>query len=185
MNLNGNGNFCQTPPPDTPGGVPDLIIPQVSWKKGDYASLQGRLDLYTDFVILSKFKEGKVTEQYPVDPVELAAAIGGVNLSSGLLPPNCLFWSKLNGLDRLGVYLPPQMRYLTVRGEALAWRVPLPGLIMVGHDYDYSLWAVVEEPNSGGHPPLSGALPQHLPSGSVSGQRALPPGGHCDYAPGS
>ena len=76
----------------------------------------------------------------------MAATLSGVTLSSGLLPRDSLFWSKKEGQDRLGLYLPPQVWTVSVRDQTLAWRVPLPGLIFIGHGYDYSLWAVTERP---------------------------------------
>lgn len=126
--------------------IPDLIYPQIKWHDDDYARLEGRLDLYTDFVVLSKFFAGEVTEKYVVDPAEVAATLAGVDLGSGLLPEHCLFWSKRGGWDRLGIYLPPQAWLVTVRGEEHAWRVPLPGLVFTGREYDYSMWAVTERP---------------------------------------
>jgi hypothetical protein len=149
-NLTGNAH-----PQLTPGGIPDLVLPHVKWDQSDYAALEGRLDFYGDFISLYKFRNGQITEYYPViDPDETAAAIANINLTSGLLPRECLFWGKLEGTDRLGVYIPPQVWPVVVRdesqasstGSGQAWRVPLPGLIFVGHSYDYSLWAVTERP---------------------------------------
>jgi hypothetical protein len=131
----------------TSGGVPDLVLPHLKWAESDYASLEGRMDFYGDFIALYKFRNGEITEYYPaIDPDEAAAAIGNVNLTSGLLPRECLFWGKREGSDRIGLYLPPQVWLVVVRDEPLAWRVPLPGLIFVGHSYDYNLWAVTERP---------------------------------------
>ena len=127
--------------------IPDLIYPAIQWGESDYARLQVRIDFYDDFLMLAKFRQGEVTEQYLVDPAELAAVLAGINLHSGLLPQSCLFWSKLRGYDRLGIYLPPRVWPVTIRDEGQArsvnsgqaWRVPLPGLIFTGHEYDYSL----------------------------------------------
>jgi hypothetical protein len=152
-NLTGNSD-----PSFIPGGVPDLVVPHLKWDESDYASLEGRMDFYGDFIALYKCRNGQITEYYPaIDPDEAAAAIGNVNLTSGLLPRECLFWGKLEGTDRIGIYIPPQVWPVVVRDEPLptsthpaaagqAWRVPLPGLIFVGHSYDYSLWAVTERP---------------------------------------
>ncbi len=126
--------------------VPDLTFPGIRWGEDDYASLQARLDLFRDFIILTKYLAGEVTERYAVDPAEVAAALSGLELASGLLPEGCLFWGKKDGGDRLGVYLPPQLWLVTVRHEERAWRIPMPGLIFAGHEYHYSLWAVKEKP---------------------------------------
>jgi hypothetical protein len=128
--------------------IPDLVYPGIRWADDDYARLEARLDLFTDFAVLSKFFAGEVSEKYVVDPAEVAAALAGLDLGSGLLPENCLFWSKKGGWDRLGIYVPPRAWLVTVRDEPQAWRVPLPGLVFTGHEYNYSLWAVTERPAS-------------------------------------
>jgi hypothetical protein len=157
--------------------VPDLIFPHIKWRDDDHASLEGRLDLFTDFIVLSKFRKGEVTEQYVVDPAEMAAAIAGISLNSGLLPHDCLFWSKKDGYDRLGIYIPPQVWPVVVRGEAQAWRVPLPGLVFVGHDYDYSLWAVAERPADRRAPLYLAPCPNVHPQGVCRGNVPFPRAG--------
>jgi len=157
--------------------IPDLIYPAIKWGESDYARLQARLDLYDDFLVLSKYRTGQVTEQYLVDPAELAAVLAGINLNSGLLPRGCLFWSKLRGSDRLGIYLPPQVWPVTVRGEAQAWRVPLPGLIFSGHEYDYSVWAVKDYPTDDNVPLYLAPCPNVHPEGVCRGSAPFPQAG--------
>lgn len=130
------------------GGVilPQLIFPDIKWDDADYARLVCRFDMFTDFIIFTKYRDGEVTERFLVNPTETAAAIGGFDLNSGLLPERCLFWSKKGGLDRLAIYIPPGPRFVTMRNEPQAWRVPLPGLVFVGYDFNYNLWAVKEPP---------------------------------------
>ena len=129
-----------------PGAIPDIIYPAIAWEEHEYARLQARLDLFDDFLVLSKYQHGQLTVQYPVDPTEVAAALSSLNLNSGLLPRECLFWGRVKGQDRLGIYVPPQCWLVSVRDEAQTWRVPLPGLVFVGHDYSYSVWAVTQRP---------------------------------------
>lgn len=157
--------------------IPDLIYPAFKWGESDYARLQARLDLYDDFVTLSKFRTGQVTDQYLVDPTELAAVLAGVNLHSGLLPRDCLFWSKLQGYDRLGIYIPPQVWPVTIRNEPQAWRVPLPGLIFTGHEYDYSLWAVKDYPTDDSTPLYMAPCPNVHPEGVCRGSAPFPQAG--------
>jgi hypothetical protein len=183
--------------------IPDLIYPAFKWGESDYASLQARLDLYDDFLVLSKFRSGQVTEQYLVDPVELTAALAGLSLHSGLLPEGCLFWGKQRGADRLGLYLPPRVWLVTVRddpsassgqapsvgsGQAppsansgnvsgQAWRVPLPGLIFTGHGYDYSLWAVKAYPTADTTPLYLAPCPNVQPEGVCRGSAPFPQAG--------
>jgi hypothetical protein len=172
-NLNGNTQHRDT----RLLAVPDLIYPSIAWGDDDYASLQARLELFQDFIILTKFMAGAVTERYAVDPAEVAAALAGLELSSGLLPEGCLFWSKKEGTDRLGVYLSPQIWTVTVRDEQLAWRVPLPGLLFVGHDYHYSLWAVKEKPVSRQVPLYLAPCPNVHPEGVCLGNAPFPRAG--------
>ncbi len=147
MNFNGN---LTVPPANETGrqvlALPDLVYPDLKWSEGDYARLQARLDMFDDFIVLSKFQQGAAHEQYLVDPTDVAVALGGLNMNSGLLPDNCLFWQRKDGYDGLGVYLPPQLWTVAVRNEPEAWRIPLPGLVFAGRGYDYSVWAVPERP---------------------------------------
>jgi hypothetical protein len=154
--------------------IPDLIYPQVRWNDDDYARLEARLDLFTDFVVLSKFFAGEVSEQYVVDPAEVAAALAGLDLGSGLLPENCLFWSKKGGWERLGLYLPPQTWLVTVRDEDQAWRIPLPGLVFTGHEYHYSLWAVTDRPADSRTPLYLAPCPNVSPEGVCRGSAPFP-----------
>lgn len=146
--------------------VPNLFYPQLAWQESDYARLQARLDCYSDFLVLSKYRAGQVTEKFLVDPVELTAALSSLPLASGLLPRDCLAWGRQEGQEFLAVYLEPQVRLVTVQGEepppppepvegggrsassGQAWRVPLPGLIFAGWGYRYRLWAVPQRPVS-------------------------------------
>lgn len=167
-------------------GVPDLVYPNLRWGDDEYAALQGRLDLFSDFIVLSKYRAGQATEQYVVDPTELAAAITDLDLNSGLLPRDCLFWGKRHGADRLGVYLPPQVWPVVVRGEPSTlppsgsgiagpvWRIPLPGLIFIGHQYDYALWAVTERPADTGAPLYLAPCPNVSQQGVCRGNAPFP-----------
>lgn len=181
-NPNGHSNPGDPQPtpqvqPATRMLVPDLVYPGVKWQPEDYASLQGRLDLFDDFIVLTKFNRGAMTESYVVDPAEVAAALAGIDLNSGLLPDSCLFWSKKDGYDRLGIYIPPQVRLVTVRNESGAWRIPMPGLIFLGHDYNYSVWAVKERPTDTRTPLFMAPCPNVHPEGVCRGNAPFPRAG--------
>jgi hypothetical protein len=127
-----------------------LIFPHQSWGPDDYASLQARLEFYPETPVLTKFRQGEATQQYPVDPLDTVAALaGGHPGRSGLLPPGCLYWGLRDGEIVLAVYVPARVRTLKVRGEPKAWQVPLPGLVFSGYEYEYRLWAVKERPSPG------------------------------------
>jgi hypothetical protein len=177
-----NGHQPGLPRTEPLVAIPDLVYPQVRWNDDDYARLEARLDLYTDFVVLSKFFAGEVSEKYVVDPAEVAAALAGIDLGSGLLPENCLFWSKRDGWERLGIYLPPRTWLVTVRNEAQApatgsgraWRIPLPGLVFIGHEYNYSLWAVTDRPADGQTPLYLAPCPNVSLEGVCRGNAPFP-----------
>jgi hypothetical protein len=168
MNLPGN---------DPLKAIPDLIYPHLGWGESDYARLQVRLDIYDDVIVLKKFAHGEVVGQHIVNPTEVAAALAGLDLSSGLLPRDVLFWSKRGGEDRLAIYIPSNVWLVTVRGETLAWRVPLPGLILIGHGYDYSLWAVTERPTDTDTPLYMAPCPNVHPEGVCRGSAPFPKAG--------
>jgi hypothetical protein len=157
-----------------PGALPDLIYPNIPWHDDDYASLQGRLDLFSDFIILTKFHKGEATEQFLVDPAEVAACLSKISLNSGLLPDGCLFWSKKEGQDGLGIYVPPKVWLVSIRNEPQAWRAPLPGLILAGHGYDYSLWAVEERPTTREAQLFMAPCPNVSPKGVCRGNAPFP-----------
>ncbi|MBN1220818.1 MAG: hypothetical protein JXM69_17990 [Anaerolineae bacterium] len=174
MTLHGNPHASPPHLPQEPTAIPDLIYPALQWGEADYAQLQVRLDLYDDFVILSKFKQGQVSACHLVDPTELAATLAGLDLNSGLLPRHCLFWGKHHGADRLGIFVPPQVWLVSVRDETEAWRVPLPGLVFTGHDYDYGLWAVKDEPTGADTPLYLAPCPNVHPQGVCRGSAPFP-----------
>jgi PRTRC genetic system protein B len=130
----------------------DMVYPGIRWHEQDYATLHAQLNFYDDFIEMSRFREGQVSRQQIVNPLDVAAALSNLPVTSGVLPPGTLFWERANGRERLGLYLPPQVWVVSVRDEdyldtqGAAWQVPLPGLILVGHHFDYSLWAVKEQP---------------------------------------
>ncbi len=183
-----------------PGGaIPDLIYPDLVWREEDYSSLQVRLDMYEDHTWLKKFSGGQVRQKFIISPTETAAALAGLNLNSGFLPRQTLFWSKLEGQDRLGIYIPPKLWLVVARDgaagpephrarderltagpdgrpdeEGQAWRVPLPGLILVGHGYDYSLWAVTERPTDQNAPLYMAPCPNVHPEGVCRGNAPFP-----------
>ena len=97
MHSIGNNGTGRTADRTLPTAIPDLIYPAIQWNEDDYATLQVRLDLFNDFVLLSKFSGGKVTQQYPVDPTEVATRVNVVQLiiddgrraTSGTVRPSC------------------------------------------------------------------------------------------------
>lgn len=177
MNRNGNGNGPNGRGPNgfTLAAIPELVMPDLPWEAEDLAGLRGRLDLYDDFILLTRYQEGRPVSRYLVDPLETAVALGGININSGLLPEGCLFWNRKNGQEGVGVYLPPRVWTVAVRGEPQAWRVPLPGLVFAGRGYDYQVWAVMERPTQADQQLYLAPCPNVHPDGVCRGSAPFPP----------
>lgn len=134
-----------------------LVIPGATFDDNDYASLKLRLDCYDDFILARKFDDGQGGPLYALDPLDVAAGLAGLNLGTPLLPRNCLFWQRNKAAERLAIYIEPQVWAVNMAAHNEAddqsrqrgntrhtWRVPLPGLVWIGADAEYSLYAVKE-----------------------------------------
>lgn len=169
------GNNLSTAGPPLPlAALPDLYLPEFKWDEADYASLEARLDLYSDFLLMTRFTAGQATDRFIVDPTDLAAALAGLNFNTGLLPENTLFWHRKDGQPGLGVYLPPHHRLVSIRAEARAWRIPLPGLVFAGRGYHYQIWAAPERPTRLDQPLYLAPLPNVSPEGVCLGNAPFP-----------
>lgn len=131
-------------PPTNPTVLENLVIPGVKFEDDQYAKLRLRLDCYDDMIIARKFTDGQGGGLYALDPAAVATALARMTLSTPLLPRNCLFWQKTDGAERIGIYCEPQVWTVNVvmDGERKTWRVPMPGLVWVGQEGGYKLWAV-------------------------------------------
>ncbi len=136
------------------------ILPQVEWQEGEYADLLMRLDLYTDMIVATRYERSfgglaghqVQTSSFIVDPLDLAERLANLDLDSGLLPADCLFWQRRGGQHRLGLWLPPRVWHL--RAEHPSGHshgsptdrpnrtIPLPGLVFVGQGQSFNLWAL-------------------------------------------
>jgi PRTRC genetic system protein B len=172
-----NNNTQRQPLPDEQtgpsGAITDLIFPAMQWQNEDYTDLLLRIDLYRHFPVLTTFDQGKATSQYVVDPTALAAALSDFPVNTGLLPPNTLFWGHQQS-RRIGIYIAPQAHTVSVRNEQRAWRVPLPGLVFIGQDYSYAVWALKDEPTSPNIPVFHAPCPNVHPEGVCRGNAPFP-----------
>lgn len=76
-----------------------------------------------------------------------ALATGPTDVSSGLLPHNCLFWSRNNGAERLGIYVKPSFWTVKVEdNESLT--IPFPGFVFIGQGQHYNIYAVKLPPTN-------------------------------------
>jgi PRTRC genetic system protein B len=128
------------------------ILPQIDWEDREFANLKMRLDIFDDIIIASKFNrsrddvEGRVSA-FMVDPLDVASTLAGLDLATGLLPRNCLAWSRQGGQERLVIYIEPRRWDLWVMPTQKANRsIPLPGMVWVGHGKQYAVYAVKEIP---------------------------------------
>ena len=53
-----------------------------------------RLDFYNTAVLMSRWEDDGRVSTYPVSVHDVVSACTNVQLSSGLLPPNTLFWKQ-------------------------------------------------------------------------------------------
>jgi hypothetical protein len=96
------------------------IFPQARWGEDEYADLLMRLDLYTDMIVATRYeryfsqRDGHRTQtaSFIVDPLDLAERLANLDIDSGLLPADCLFWQRRAGQHRIGLWLPPRVWHL-------------------------------------------------------------------------
>jgi PRTRC genetic system protein B len=88
---------------------------------------------------------------YPAAIAEVSNAFNRFGANTGLLPVDTLFWSNVAGVMRLGVWLPPAIRTikLHIKANAETLHVPLPGLMFVGWQRQYSVFALAKRPRTG------------------------------------
>lgn len=134
------------------------VVPQFQWNDRDYANLKGKIYLFEDQMILESYDAGRAGAMYLVDPLDIAARLGGVmGISSGLLPQGCLSYSRVSGEERVIVYVEAQVWPVSVKGETLTWHVPMPPLVVVGQGQSYSIFALKEAGWPGPETPLYAA----------------------------
>lgn len=125
-------------------GVPVGALPAYA-----YQSLVARVDIFDEAIVYTRFgQDGEARGSHQVSPADLAAALSGVPVTTGLLPQGTLFYSRHAGGVRMGLYLPPRVHNVTVQmgGKRRHWRVPLPPLVFVGNGNTWSVFAVKQYP---------------------------------------
>lgn len=133
----------------------NLVVPGVNFDNDAYAVLKMRLDLYDDIILARKYDHGTPGPAFALDPLQVAAAIDNLIISSPFLPQNCLFWQRAGDGERLAIYCEPQVWPVHVlAGERMRWLVPMPGLVWVGGGEKYELYAVKDSEWPGPETPL-------------------------------
>jgi hypothetical protein len=130
------------------------------------------LSFYSYGVMLRK-QEGELTQEYPVDPAQIALALAAkVTFDTGLLGGNTLL-VRQDGVKKTVVeYRPPQKTGLFLDGSETALRVPLPGLVMIRvtasqQAPQYGLFAVKRRPQTLDVPLFHAPLPNVFGSGAI------------------
>lgn len=105
---------------------------------------QLRLDFYDTAVLLSRWQaDGRVTT-YPVSVQDVVTACTSIEMSSGLLPANTLFWKQKANQFMIGIYIPA--RRWSVQTDERDYHIPLPPLVFVGNGRSYQVYAVKKRP---------------------------------------
>lgn len=122
-----------------------LMEDGVGVKVGGYQDLVARLDLFSEAIVMTRYDASGARSCFEVDANDLAVVLTGVPVSTGLLPRECLFYSRVGGDVYMGVFIPPGSCTLTV-ADGDVFDVPLPPLIWAGCGVGYQVWAVKQRP---------------------------------------
>lgn len=108
--------------------------------------LRLRLDFHEESVVLRDFAREGVTGVRLVSALDIAHALAReLDLTSGLLPPDALWWARTGGGERLAVWRPLATWTVRLRerfGERpRRFRLPMPGLVFVCPAGSQAPWA--------------------------------------------
>lgn len=104
-----------------------------------------RLDFYNTAVLMSCWEDDGRLATYPVSVHDVVSACTNVQLSSGLLPPNTLYWKQQANQVMLGVYV--TARRWKVQTEERSYHIPMPPFVFVGCGSSYHVFAVKKRPS--------------------------------------
>jgi len=97
--------------------------------------LKCRLDFYQDAVMLYLLDDGIITTRMVSARDIVLALLSEVDLSSGLLPDNTLWWSQGQNGIQVGLWRPPQIWKAALVTKAFQaprrFTLPMPGLIFI------------------------------------------------------
>ncbi len=117
--------------------------------------------------------EGELTQEYPVDPAQIALALAAkVTFDTGLLGGNTLLVRQDGVKKTIVEYRQPQKTGIFLDGSETALRVPLPGLVMIrvtteGKAPQYGVYAVKRRPDSMDIPLFHAPIPNVFGSGAI------------------
>jgi hypothetical protein len=103
-----------------------------------------RLDFYNTAVLMSCWEDNGRLTTHPVSVHDVVSACTHVELSSGLLPTNTLFWKQRANQAMLGVYVPARRWH--VQTDDRTYHLPMPPFVFVGSGSSYRMFAVKKRP---------------------------------------
>jgi hypothetical protein len=105
-----------------------------------------RLDFYSTAVLMSSWEDDGRLSTYPVSVHDVVSACTSVELSSGLLPANTLFWKQRADQSTLGIYVPARRWQVQVADSAHPYHIPMPPFVFVGCGKSYQIFAIKKRP---------------------------------------
>jgi hypothetical protein len=97
--------------------------------------LQLRFDFHKESVLLTDYSKSGSTRTKLVSALDVAHALASeLDLSSGVLPPDCLWFSKTAGGSRVAIWCPAQVWHVSVKLDIDDFRklkLPMPGLVFI------------------------------------------------------
>jgi PRTRC genetic system protein B len=138
-----------------------------------------RLDFYPTAVLLSRWEEDGRIIAHPISVHDVVSACTNIGLSSGLLPPNTLFWKQQASRPEIGIYVPARRWRVQVDSaggdEARTYHVPMPPIVFVGSGNAYQIYAVKRRPRDGHERLYHAPCPNvHHHGGICSGNTPFP-----------
>lgn len=115
-----------------------------------------QIAIFDDCIYLTR-QHGPAWVTYPISAEDLAAAVGKLPTTSGLLPPNTLGTGTVNGQRFYVQYVAPRNVALRIAGQRAPCVIQTPPLIWAGCGQDYRIFALntLDRPEAG--TPLSHA----------------------------
>ena len=138
-----------------------------------------RLDFYNSAVLMSRWEDDGRLTTYPVSVHDVVSACTNIQLSSGLLPVNTLFWKQQANQVMLGIYVPARRWNVqcdsTNRLEDRNYHVPMPPFVFVGYGSSYHVYAVKKRPSNEQAPIYHAPCPNvHNHGGICQGNTPFP-----------
>ena len=132
-----------------------------------------RLDFYNTAVLMTRWQDNGRLTTYPVSVHDVVSACTNVELSSGLLPANTLFWKQRANQAMLGVYVPARRWH--VQTDDRTYHLPMPPFVFVGSGSSYRVFAVKKRPLTEAEPLYHAPCPNvHTSGGICQGNTLFP-----------